>query len=323
MGGADQGTSVQVALGQRAHHLLLVAGQLQVHVQLHVGVVCARQVVQALLQCQRLARRGVLVVVREHQRPVRVRDGSTSNSIMSTPWASAASKLAVVLPGATWSAPLCPTLAFSSGYVAQAYSPGTRRWCGCRRPGRGPRSSVPQRRQGRPGALVDPGALPPGRPCCAPTRRTSAGGRSRPARAASSSPTCGRGLPRVEPGQEARLRLPDVADAGQVALVQQGIADAAGAVVLAHAASGTARSSNSAPARRARGAARWGSKRVRESVVSSSTGPSNCTTSWSSVRMTSHARRRATGASARRGGRRPTCRSCAGASAASGHPRSG
>ena len=33
------------------------------------------------------------------------------------------------------------------------------------------------------------------------------------------------------------------------------------------------------------------SKRVRESVTSSSTGPSNCTTSCSGVRITSHARR--------------------------------
>ena len=37
------------------------------------------------------------------------RSGSTSNSIMSTPAASAASKLASVLPGAIRSAPLWPT----------------------------------------------------------------------------------------------------------------------------------------------------------------------------------------------------------------------
>jgi hypothetical protein len=34
------------------------------------------------------------------------RSGITSNSIMSTPSSSAASKLAAVFPGATWSAPL-------------------------------------------------------------------------------------------------------------------------------------------------------------------------------------------------------------------------
>ena len=46
------------------------------------------------------------------------------------------------------------------------------------------------------------------------------------------------------------------------------------------------RASTSGP----RFASRW-SKRVRESVISSSTGPSNCTTSCSGVRITSQARR--------------------------------
>ena len=70
---------------------------------------------------------------------------------------------------------------------------------------------------------------------------------------------------------------------------------------------------------RARGpASRW-SKRVRDSVISSSTGPSSCTTSRSPRRSTSHAAPRA----------RPplespaTSRSCAGASGSSARPRSG
>ena len=51
----------------------------------------------------------------------RRRSGSTSNSTMSTPAASAASKLASVLPGAMWSAPLWPI----AGPSLQRWHPGT------------------------------------------------------------------------------------------------------------------------------------------------------------------------------------------------------
>ena len=69
-----------------------------------------------------------------------------------------------------------------------------------------------------------------------------------------------------------------------------------------------------------RPAIRW-SKRVRDSVISSSTGPSNCTTSRSP--RAQHEPRRARGRGQRgRARARATSRSCAGASGSSGRPRS-
>src|SRR4051795_5437249 len=53
---------------------------------------------------------------------------------MSTSCSSAAWKLAIVLPGATRSAPLWPTR-----FIADTR--GTSTWCGCRRPDRAPGSA--------------------------------------------------------------------------------------------------------------------------------------------------------------------------------------
>ena len=158
------------------------------------------------------------------------------------------------------------------------------------------RTIVWQRRQGRPArsyTQVAPGRSP-GKVVMRPPRSADArisGRMARTIASASSSGTSAVGFQGSTPAMKHGLRLPDVADPGQVALVQQGVADAPRRVVLAQAAQepllvelGGQRCRGPSPAMR------W-SKRVRESVVSSSTGPSNCTTSCSGVRMTSHARR--------------------------------
>ncbi len=53
--------------GEPLHDLALVAGQLQVHVQLHAGVRLAREQLEPLLERQALAPLGVGVVVRQHE----------------------------------------------------------------------------------------------------------------------------------------------------------------------------------------------------------------------------------------------------------------
>ena len=77
-------------------------------------------------------------------------------------------------------------------------------------------------------------------------------------------------------GLPAALRLPDVPDPGDVALVQQRVAERARRGRRRAAASETARSRTRSPARRGR--ARPGADRSARgpSVISSSSGPSNC-----------------------------------------------
>ena len=125
--------------------------------------------------------------------------------------------------------------------------------------------------------------------------------------------------PRVDPGLEAALGLPQVADPGDDPLVEQGVADRRASGRPRAAAAGSPRSSSSgARMSGPRPAIRW-SKRVRESVISSSTGPLIWATSLSPLRITSQVLR---------GGRpvarraRATCRSCAGASGSSARSRS-
>jgi hypothetical protein len=84
-------------LAQRVQHAQLVAGQLEIDVDFNSREPLGGQMGQPLLERVRFAPRGVAVVVGE---------GRTSNSIMSTPASSAASKLSNVFPGAIRSAPL-------------------------------------------------------------------------------------------------------------------------------------------------------------------------------------------------------------------------
>ncbi len=56
--------------GEPVHHVVLVAGQLQVHVQLNAGVGLPGEVLQTFLERHAFARLGVLVVVRQHEPPV-------------------------------------------------------------------------------------------------------------------------------------------------------------------------------------------------------------------------------------------------------------
>ena len=94
------------------------------------------------------------------------------------------------------------------------------------------------------------------------------------------------------PGGEAALDLPQVADPGDRALVEQRVADRARRVVLAQAPQEPSRSSSSGARMSGPRPAIRRSRRVRESVISSSTGPSNCSTSRSPRRIRSHARAR-------------------------------
>ena len=121
--------------------------------------------------------------------------------------------------------------------------------------------------------------------------RASAGRASRTIASASSSVDLARPPPRVDPREEARLGLPEVADAGQRALVEQGVADAAGGVVLAQAAQeGAARRTRR---RRCPARARPAAGRSGCATRSSAPAPARRTArpSCSAVRITSQARR--------------------------------
>ena len=205
---------------------------------------------------------------------------STSNSIMSTPCSSAASKLASVFPGATWSAPLWPTR-------IRPDTRGTSRSCGCRRPGRGRGSWCRSAGTAGRGART-PTARARGRH---PSRTgASAAAPRAPPRAPASSLTSPDRPPRVEAGEKARLGLPEVPDPARGCAGRAAHRRCRGSGRPRAGGAGTPLSSNSSarmsgPSR----AIRW-SKRERESVISSSTGPPNCTTSCSAVRITSQAR---------------------------------
>ena len=245
---------------------------------------------------------------------------------MSTPWASAASKLSSVLPGAMWSAPLWPTRlarrACGSGWALTAGIPGTRTSCGCRRPGRARGSASPQRGQGRPRAAVDAVAAgAPGRrrarlAACAAApgarmREHLVVGDVRPSvatdrRAPPSSPRtsrCSR-CRRSSAGRAARRRS---AASGR---------PRAGAAGSASSSSSGARMSGPRPAMR------W-SKRARASVEQLEHGPVELRRRRASPRADHEpGAPRACAASARPARTCPTSPSSAGASAASGRPRS-
>ena len=93
------------------------------------------------------------------------------------------------------------------------------------------RISVLQRRQGRPvRSKTQFSSRPP-----PPAERRISGCRPRTTASTCSSLTRASAPPGVDARQEAALRLPHVPDPGQVALVEQGIADAARLIVLAQA----------------------------------------------------------------------------------------
>ena len=123
----DERALDQPVLAQRVDRALLVAGELEVDVELDAVERRSREVREALLERRRAV--DVLVVVRQQQ-PALVLE-QTSNSIMSTPCASAASNDAGVLPGTIRSAPLCP-IRLSADIVDTSMSSG------CRRPARAP-----------------------------------------------------------------------------------------------------------------------------------------------------------------------------------------
>ena len=149
---------------------------------------------------------------------------------MSTCAASAASNDAVVLPGAMWSAPLWPTRRSVTSDM-----PGTSRSCGCRRPGRAPGSASRGRSAGTGG--------PPcrrrggsGAGCRRAAERCMRGRHACTIASASASETSPIGRHGSMPRLEAALDLPQVADAGDRALVEHGVADRPRRVVLAQAA---------------------------------------------------------------------------------------
>ena len=266
---------------------------LEVDVELDAGEGLAAEVVEALFERQRRAPGRVLEVVGEHEPAglaVVARSGRTSNSTMSQPWASAASKLAVVLPGAMWSAPLWPMRRTARVGRGQLWHPGHQYVVRLSSPWPRARDAPAAARAGAAGAVVDLAVAASGcrrapTPACAGAvartiaqrlvvadrRRPGATGRPRPA----SSPRPSRGC---------RCRR---SCAGRAARRRSG----ASGRPRAAAAGRAPRRSSSARRCRGRARARRRSKRRRVSVSSSSTGPSNCTTSWPSRAMTSHARR--------------------------------
>ena len=201
--------SIEAALAQPLDHLALVAGQLQVHVELDAARRPRRRSGRAPRRASGGSRAlGVLVVVGEHEPAVAQRAARRTRSCRRRARAPPRSSRRV-LPGATWSAPLWPTRHHSPGTT------GTSRSCGCRRPGRargsacrsggraGRRARTPSRRRLAGSAC----RRPLGR---APHQR--AAGRA-PRRAPRSSDTSREPPPRVDAGEEAALRLPDVPDA--------------------------------------------------------------------------------------------------------------
>src|ERR1700733_3098509 len=160
--------------------------------------------------------------------------GRTSNSIMSTPASTAASKLANVLPGAMWSAPLWPTRR-SRGAIGMV---GGALVLTSRAPVRRPVGVALTARHDR-------RAAPRARPAGVPVHTRLDGAVPERGRALHSRSHCFddcRGFvvrdridtaPGIDPGLPAPLSLPDVPDPGDVALVQQRVTEAPGLVVRA------------------------------------------------------------------------------------------
>ena len=154
----------------------------------------------------------------------------------------------------------------------RAGSSGTSRWSGWRRPGRGRRSG--RRSAGRVPARVDGVGVRP----LATASASACGRRRATARELVVGEVADR-APGVEAGGEAGLALEDVADAGDQALVEQGVAEAA---------AGSARRGETArgrsPAARMSGPRRasWGSRRRRSAGSTRRVGPPNWTASWRS-----------------------------------------
>ena len=137
----------QAVGAQRVHHLRLVAGELEVEVELDVAERRPRRGGRGPPRASSRRRSGARGRGRARAasccRPASG-PGRTSNSIMSTPAASAASKDARVLPGAIRSAPLWPTRRSGAARVSSDIA-GTSRSCGCRPPG--PSSGSARRRR--------------------------------------------------------------------------------------------------------------------------------------------------------------------------------
>ena len=265
---------------------VLVAGQLEVDVELDAGVASARSAraprrASPACAARRRRSRGRAA----GRRVPSARSGRTSNSIMSTPASSAASKLASVLPGAMWSAPLWPMrwARLSAGI------PGTSTSGGCRRPGRALRIGVAAARARAARAAVD------GRRGPASRRTADSCIRGRSARTIAQHLVVADRRRRAatgRPAPQAALDLPQVPDARRPCAGRAARRRSAASGRRRAGGAGTRRSSNSRPRmsgpERRRAAGR---SRVRDSVSSSSTGPSNCTTSRPAARSTSHARR--------------------------------
>ncbi len=140
VGGGDQRPRDEPVGAQRVDDAQLVAGDLQVDVELDPVEGGAGEVGEAVAEAEHVGAGGVLVVVREQQPAaggVRPAVGAEPGQHVELDHLDAglarASKLASVLPGAIRSAPLWPTRLVLSADIR-----GTSRSCGCRRPGRAP-----------------------------------------------------------------------------------------------------------------------------------------------------------------------------------------
>ena len=255
----------------------------------------------------------VLVVVREQQPAVAARrcSGSTSNSIMSTPAASAASNDAGVLPGTIRSAPLWPI-------APQRWHPGHQYVVRLSSPWPRARMRVaPQRGQGCAGVAVDDLEA---RPACRRAADSCMRGRvARTIASASSSATSparrhGSTPAAKQPSAFHRLPIPAID-----ALVDQRVADRPRRVVLAQPAQERRPRRARARGCPARGRAiRW-SKRARGCGHQLEHRPVDLGDLL--VAAADHEPRAARAAPSRRRAR-ATCRSCAGASGSPGRPRS-
>ena len=215
---------------------------------------------------------------------------------MSTPAASAASKLASVLPGAIRSAPLWPTRRSGARLISDI--PGTSMSCGCASPcPSGAGSAAPQRGHGCPA-------------CRTRAARSSAARRAPSAASAAASPRRPRAPPRRRPRPPAATDRPPPPSSPRPSRCSRCRRRCAGRAARRRSrASGRRR----AAARRKRsrverrrehvGAERRQplvEARARPSVISSSAGRRTATTQRSPARSTIHARARRCASAARR-----------------------